>query len=594
MAISRTAALILACAISSSMGAAEQADVAFRPSTSVDATVAHVRDLANATADLDATERHHLGPLSSREFQTLVEETAGGPLRVGLTRNLTQPVELASIQPLTLASARRSIGGGLLRREADGSLTWTLAVTSTAAHALRLHFDRFLLPEGAKAYVYSDEGEVHGPYTNAFVRSIVPDGRDFWTNTVYASTIYLEVQFAGAISPVDLSIDAAAHLEFPPADPGAELLADAEATECFVDVACAQDNATLIESLSSAAARLTYARGGSFYFCTGSLVNVSKTPEFEPYMLTANHCFNSQASASSLEALWNYRAAACGAAPPSPSTLPRNLGATLLATAAASDFTFIELLQSPPGPRSFLGWNANASAVTEGATFYRVSHPQGGAQRFSRSAYTASPSAGTCSGLPTTSFLYSRGTYGGTTGGSSGGPMTNGTSQILGQLFGKCGTDTSNPCNYNTQSTVDGAFFATYPSVAQWLNPEGSGSQPCVASTTTLCVQSNRFKVTLAARDPRTGKTDSGYVMSSTNFFGYYAFPVLAGNQTDPQIFIKVLDGRPINNKWWVFYASLTDVEFTLTVTDTTNGASKQYFQAPYTQRSANDTNAFN
>jgi hypothetical protein len=171
--------------------------------------------------------------------------------------------------------------------------------------------------------------------------------------------------------------------------------------------------------------------------------------------------------------------------------------------------------------------------------------------------------------------------------------MTNGSTQILGQLYGKCGFDTSNPCDYTTQSAVDGRFSVTFPSIQPWLEPT-SPTDPCTPSSTTICAQSNRFRITLAANDPRTGKTDSGYVMSSTDVFGYYAFPVIAANQTDPQIFVKVLDGRPINNKWWVFYASLTDVEFTLTVTDTQTGTVKTYHQEPYTQVSANDTSAFN
>jgi len=81
--------------------------------------------------------------------------------------------------------------------------------------------------------------------------------------------------------------------------------------------------------------------------------------------------------------------------------------------------------------------------------------------------------------------------------------------------------------------------------------------------------------------------------MSTTDVFGYYAFPVIAGNDTDPQVFVKVLDGRPINGRWWVFYASLTDVEFTLTVRDTQKGGSNTYRQEPYVQQSRNDTAAF-
>lgn len=587
------ATLTLCLSLAASAAAAESSRTALRPQPEAESARARIDELAMAARDLTARERHHVGPLSSGELTTLTEQPSGGPLLIGLTRNLTQSLELRDLAFATTRGTKASAGGGLLRREADGSTTWTLSIDSAGAQALRVHFDRFVLPPGAKAYVYSDEGEAHGPYTNEFVRAIVSDGRDFWTNSVYSSTVYLEVRFDGATSPLDLSIDSIAHLEFPEVASGFETAGSPEATECFIDVACATADATLIGNLSRAVARLSYAKGGLIYLCTGSLVNVDSTPEFEPYLLTANHCFDSQASASSLEAVWDYRASACGSAAPSPASLPRNLGSTLLSTAKTSDFTLVELAQSPPGVRSFLGWNASSAAISNGMTFYRVAHPQGGPQRFSTTAYEPSPENGVCTNLPLTSFLYSSGVSGGTTGGSSGGPMTNAATQILGQLFGKCGFETSDPCNYATQAAVDGRFSVTFPSIETYLSPS-SPTEPCTPTSSTLCLQSNRFKITLAARDPRSGNTDNGFVMSSTNFFGYYAFPVLASNQTDPQIFVKVLDGRPVNNKWWVFYASLTDVEFTLTVTDTQTGSVKTYYQAPYTQKSANDTSAFN
>ncbi|MCM2316700.1 MAG: trypsin-like peptidase domain-containing protein [Thermoanaerobaculia bacterium] len=586
-------ALALCLSLASPAAATGSSRTALRPLSEIESARARIEELAMAAHDLTTRERHHVGPLSSGELATLAEQPPGGPLLVGLTRNLTRTLELREPAVAAARETKASAGGGLLRRETDGSTTWTLSIDSAGAQALRLHFDRFLLPAGAKAYVYSAEGEAHGPYTNEFVRAIVPDGRDFWTNSVYSSTVYLEVRFDEAMSPLDLSIDSIAHMEFPEVAAAAETVGSPEATECFIDVACATENATLIGNLSRAVARLSYAKGGLLYFCTGSLVNVESTPEFEPYLLTANHCFDSQASASSLEAVWDYRANSCGEAAPTLGSLPRNLGSTLLASAKASDFTLVELSQPPPGVRSFLGWNASSAAVSNGMTFYRIAHPDGGPQRFSTTTYQPSPDNGVCTNLPLTSFIYSSGLSGGTKGGSSGGPMTNGATQILGQLFGKCGFDTSNPCNYTTQAAVDGRFSVTFPSIETWLSPS-SPTEPCVPSSSTLCLQSNRFKITLSARDPRSGNTDNGFVMSSTNFFGYYAFPVLASNQTDPQIFVKVLDGRPVNNKWWVFYASLTDVEFTLTVTDTQTGVVKTYSQAPFTQKSANDTSAFN
>lgn len=551
---------------------------------------AQMADLAMAAHELTPRDRHHVGPLGADEIALLAERPVSGvPLRIGLVRNLTRTVELRDASLAAADGAKSSVDGGLLRREDDGTTSWTLAVDSAGAQALRIRFDRFVLPAGARAFVYSENGEVHGPYTNESVRAIVPDGRDFWANTIHAPVAYVEVRFSGATAPLDLAIGAVAHLEFP-----AEVASSAtpEGTECFIDVACATENPALVANLSRAAARLSFAKGGLFYLCTGSLVNVPATGELEPYMLTANHCFDSQASASTLEAYWDYVPEFCGDNPPSLSTLPRNLGATLLASSSATDFTFVQLLQAPSGSRSYLGWNSSSAAITGGMTFYRVAHPQGGAQKLSTSNYEPSPANGVCTNLPLNSYLYSKGATGGTTGGSSGGPMTNADGQILGQLFGKCGIDTSDPCNYTPVSAVDGRFSVTFPSIKQWLEPQ-TPTDPCVASNSVICAQSNRFKITLAAKDPRTGKTDSGYVMAATDVFGYYAFPVIASNQTDPQIFVKVLDGRPVNNKWWVFYASLTDVEFTLTVTDTQTGAVKTYRQEPYTQRSANDTSAF-
>lgn len=122
----------------------------------------------------------------------------------------------------------------------------------------------------------------------------------------------------------------------------------------------------------------------------------------------------------------------------------------------------------------------------------------------------------------------------------------------------------------------------------------GSGSTPsCSATTSKFCAQSNRFSVTLWARDQRTGTTDTGHVMLSTGVYGMFAFPSIAGNTSDPQVFVKVLDGRPINGKWWVFCSTLTDEEFKVTVTDTQTGQSRVYHKLAGTTTSTFDTGAF-
>ena len=56
---------------------------------------------------------------------------------------------------------------------------------------------------------------------------------------------------------------------------------------------------------------------------------------------------------------------------------------------------------------------------------------------------------------------------------------------------------------------------------------------------------------------------------------------------------MKVLDGRAFNNKFWVFYGALSNVEYTVTVTDTQTGAVKTYFNSQGNLASVADTAAF-
>ena len=62
---------------------------------------------------------------------------------------------------------------------------------------------------------------------------------------------------------------------------------------------------------------------------------------------------------------------------------------------------------------------------------------------------------------------------------------------------------------------------------------------------------------------------------------------------TNLELVVKVLDGRSVNGKFWVFYGSLTNVEFTLTVTDTLTGAVKTYFNPQGQLGGVADTGAF-
>jgi hypothetical protein len=73
---------------------------------------------------------------------------------------------------------------------------------------------------------------------------------------------------------------------------------------------------------------------------------------------------------------------------------------------------------------------------------------------------------------------------------------------------------------------------------------------------------------------------------TDTGYFWFFS----AGNI---ELVVKVLDGREVNGKFWVFYGRLTDVESTITVTDTLTGLSKTYFNPAGSVVSEADTSAF-
>lgn len=120
----------------------------------------------------------------------------------------------------------------------------------------------------------------------------------------------------------------------------------------------------------------------------------------------------------------------------------------------------------------------------------------------------------------------------------------------------------------------------------------GERAQTACASNE-LCFNGARFVVKLTATDPRTGKNGEGVSIPQSDLFGYFALPDLTGNPENPEVFVKLLDGRPVNGRFWVFYGGLTDFGYTLTVTDLETGASRTYEKAPYLLCGGADTGAF-
>lgn len=112
--------------------------------------------------------------------------------------------------------------------------------------------------------------------------------------------------------------------------------------------------------------------------------------------------------------------------------------------------------------------------------------------------------------------------------------------------------------------------------------------EPTACSTESVCLKQDRFRarVQWTAPDGRSGAGQGVFITTDTGAFWFF-------EPSNLELTVKVLDGRSINGRFWVFYASLTNVEFMLTVTDTETGASKTYSNPQGQLASAADTNAF-
>ena len=138
-------------------------------------------------------------------------------------------------------------------------------------------------------------------------------------------------------------------------------------------------------------------------------------------------------------------------------------------------------------------------------------------------------------------------------------------------------------------TSAAGSIWFTEALTAKIGQVAGVGPGPCVAGATTLCLNANRFKVEVGWNVPDQGTSGAGQAKPLTGDTGYFWF----FNSANVELVIKVLDARGVNGHFWVFYGALSDVAYTITVTDTQTNV-VQHYENPYHHlASFADTSAF-
>jgi len=144
-----------------------------------------------------------------------------------------------------------------------------------------------------------------------------------------------------------------------------------------------------------------------------------------------------------------------------------------------------------------------------------------------------------------------------------------------------------NPLGRRADAITDTEAFAGCSAKDKATFPEAAASDekrlpvrapqqqgPCNPGATTFCLNDDRFAVEVDWRD-FAGHTGSGTVVPiSSDDSGLFWF----FDDQNWEMLVKVLDGCALNDRFWVFAAATTNVEYTLRVTDTVTGMTSNYF----------------
>lgn len=122
-----------------------------------------------------------------------------------------------------------------------------------------------------------------------------------------------------------------------------------------------------------------------------------------------------------------------------------------------------------------------------------------------------------------------------------------------------------------------------------WLAGAPGVRAQCTPEDTTLCLFGGRFAVEVDWVDRGTQNTHAAHMVSLSDDQGYAWFLSAAEVET----VIRMVDARQLGVGFWVFAASLSDLEFTLRITDTTTGTQQEYVNPAGELITVADTQSF-
>lgn len=297
----------------------------------------------------------------------------------------------------------------------EGDLkVWRVGLKSENAKGISLFFDRFLLPEGGKLFVYNKEQtKIFGAFTSKNNNQ----SNQLLIRPLPSDSIIVEYQ-----EPLNTSYRADLHISL--ATHELRYTNDFLSSNICSPHATWQDEANV---LKQSVCLLFMVGTTNSFFGSGSLIN---NPQKRPYVYTAGHNITSADMAKRTIFYFNYEV------PAQDSTFQGSQeftisGSTLLARADDIDFALVELNKMPPITyRPYLaGWTREYPT----APMMCIQHPNGDIKKVSFSNSTPSIKR---FNIYNDSWNIARWDKGVTESGSSGSPLFDANGYIVGQLTG--------------------------------------------------------------------------------------------------------------------------------------------------------------
>lgn len=394
---------------------------------------------------------------------------------------------------------------------------WQLRVKSADAYSLNFVFENFRIPTGAKLFLISNTtGEIKGAYTS----ENNSESRIFAIEPIAGEEILIQYEepvnpeFQGAFTLTKISHDFVGITATSPRRPLGE------SGSCNVNANC--DVANAYDNVRDAVCRII----SIDQVFSGTMIN-NTAKDGTPYLLTANHCINTEYKAQVSVFLFNYEAPFCSYynSPTIDGDVTNSLsGSTLVATFDSLDFTLVRLNKIPAGNfRVFLaGWNKSGTTPVSTASIH---HPMGDVKKVAIDL--DAPITKTYTTYLKNGFWnIVAWDYGVTEGGSSGGPLFDQNQRLVGSLTGGGATCLSRRNDYFAKFSLSWDYRSEQTKqLKAWLDPAKTNQTTIdgmyLNSGKTLCKATTNFlnNDTQAIMEIKNGISKKGY-WSGTNSAG--------------------------------------------------------------------------